>query len=495
METTDSRRVAQALWRGAVLGTMRQRGMLRGEAVPKAEAVIFGGRIIYILDLQRLGGLSYEAVCDERFRRQLEAATGGRRVTITADGGLAIQIGLELASAAPAARRWPARVELPESVPAGLAYGWPFGVDHGGRAVWRDLLETSHLLIGAKTGGGKSTMLNTGLVALLRRHGPETLRLALIDGKQGMELSGYDGMPHLVRPVARAAGAAGELVRWLAGEVDRRALVMTAAGARKLVDYNRGRAAEGRLPLLLAVVDEVTNLTLDWGGTAAPEAQAIVHVMNAGRAVGVLVVLATQHPRADVLDTLARGNAGVRVCGPVDEPAQARAILGTVPKGTEFPEQAGRCLVRGLARGLVELQGYTVSDAEIAAVVRDLRSTVVSGDPGADLSAEARGLLEYCLAECAGVYHQQNLIRAGARGLAERAIKKATSELRGRGLIARGAVTEPYRVTDLARQLLGAVPRADVLPGAAPHAPASAGPRVAWPAGHGREIEVVLAPE
>lgn len=294
--------------------------------------------------------------------------------------------------APPRPKPWPARVELPSEEPEGLAYAWPFGVDRAGRAIWGDLLKTGHILIGGKPGTGKSTAINAGLIALLRRHAPDSLRLLLIDPK-AVELWPYEGLPHLAQPVATNAEDAGEAVTWLVGEMDRREALFKSVGAKKLEEYNR--KAPAPLPLLLAIVDEVTDLVLTWGGAKAAPFVELTRVSSKGRAFGLVLLLATQNPKADILDTAIRENSGTRVAFKVDQSYQSKSILGM--NGAEgLPAKKPGRLVIDLGEGLRVLQGFKVEDADVEALVAQLRavepSPLAAGE--AELVAFARDHLD-----------------------------------------------------------------------------------------------------
>lgn len=280
---------------------------------------------------------------------------------------------IQLQPPAPA-KPWPSRVALPATPPDGLAYGWPFGVTRAGEAVWGDLLKTGHLLIGGKPGSGKSTAINAGLIALLRRHGPDALRLLLVDPK-AVELWPYAGIPHLAQPVATTPDEAADRVTWLVGELARREAIFKAAGSKSLADFNRKAVAP--LPLLLAVFDEVTDLVLQWGGPKAPPFLELIRVSSKGRAFGIVLLLATQNPKADILDTALRENSGTRVAFKVDTAAQSRSILGQ-PGADALPHgRPGRCLIAG-EDDLAQLQGFKVEDRDVAALVDHLRAATVS---------------------------------------------------------------------------------------------------------------------
>lgn len=285
----------------------------------------------------------------------------------------------------------PRFVGLPDTPPDFLAYPWPVGVDREGRQVWADLLKTGHLLIGGKPGAGKSTFVNAGLVSLLRRHpDPSTLTLALVDPKT-VELWPYAGLPHLAFPVATTPDEAAEAVTWLVGEVARREALFKAAGVKNLAAYNR-KAGEP-LPLVVAVIDEVTDLVVTWGGPKSPPFAELVRVSSKGRAFGVVLCLATQNPKADILDTAVRENSGVRVALKVDTLTQSKSILGQAGAELLPHKTPGRLAVVGLAgAGLQVLQGFAVGDDEVGDLVAGLKTSTVSplSPDEADLVAFAR---------------------------------------------------------------------------------------------------------
>jgi S-DNA-T family DNA segregation ATPase FtsK/SpoIIIE len=258
---------------------------------------------------------------------------------------------------------FPTTCPLP-TPPADLAYAWPFGVTREGVAVWSDLLTTGHLLIGGKPGMGKSTAINAGLVALLQQHTPQSLQLLLIDPK-AVELSAYHALPHLAQPIATQATQATESLRWAVELMHTRETQFVRYGARQLADYNR--QAPTPLPLTLIVIDEVTDLVLQWGGTKSAPFRDLIRLSSKARAFGIVLVLATQNPKATILDTSVRENSGVRVALKVDAASQARSILGQT--GAEsLPPMPGRMMVVGLPNGLMTLQGFRVNETEIRRV-------------------------------------------------------------------------------------------------------------------------------
>jgi hypothetical protein len=297
------------------------------------------------------------------------SAVVGRPVTKLNTVGLTYVVVLQ---PPPKPKPLPNRVELPDRPPPGLTYAWPFGVDREGREVWADLQRTGHILVGGKPGAGKSTFVNAGLVALLREHTPASLTLTLTDPK-AVELWPYAGLPHLALPVATSPDDAAGVVAWLVAEVGRREALFKATGAKRLEAYNT-LAAEP-LPLVLAVFDEVTDLVLTWGGPKTPAFAELTRVSSKGRAFGVVLLLATQNPKADILDTLVRENSGVRVGLKVDTAQHAKTILGRNGAEDLPTGRPGRLAVVGLAGAdLVVLQGFAVEDPTVIGLVARLRA-------------------------------------------------------------------------------------------------------------------------
>jgi DNA segregation ATPase FtsK/SpoIIIE-like protein len=268
-------------------------------------------------------------------------------------------------------QRRPVR-RLPRRVPLDLAarpegpYMVPIGQGLEG-AEWRSLLETSHVLVGGESRSGKSTWLNAMLIALLATHTPEELQLALVDPK-GVEFTPYDGIPHLVRPVAVTPAAASAVTSGLVTEIDRRRDLFAGVYARNLPAYNERVRREGgaALPLILAVVDEVTDIALQCG-LRSTFYQNLIRLSSKGAAFGLILVLATQNPKAEVLSTLIRGNMSTRIAFRVSSVAHSQTFLGR-GGAQELPRTVrGRLLAR-LDQALTPLQGFYVSDEAILAL-------------------------------------------------------------------------------------------------------------------------------
>lgn len=266
-------------------------------------------------------------------------------------------------------RPLPRRIALDVDGWPDTPYLVPVGLGHDGPEL-RSLLETSHILVGGESRSGKSTWLNTLLVTLLLRHRPDALRLALIDPK-GVEFVLYRDIPHLYRPIAVEQDAAIATVEALVAEMDRRQRMFQAALTKNLSAYNARAAALGlsTLPLIVVVIDEVTDLAL-LAGKAFTD--PLTRLASKAASFGIVLVLSTQNPKAEVLNTLIKGNMSVRVAFRVATPEHSRVILG-VSGAEELPRTArGRMMAR-LDADLVELQGYLVRDEWVAMLTDRLR--------------------------------------------------------------------------------------------------------------------------
>ena len=238
--------------------------------------------------------------------------------------------------------------------------------------MWvRDLAAMPHLLIAGSTGSGKSVCVNTLVMSLLYRYLPGELRLLMIDPKM-VELTPYDGIPHLVRGVVtNPADAAGVLLGAVA-HMERRYKMMSQVGARNLEQFNAKmrELGEPELPLLVIVIDELADLMI----TSPKEVeQAILRLAQMARATGMHLVLATQRPSVDILTSLIKVNVPARIAFAVSSSHDSRTILDST--GAERLIGQGDMLFHqpGLPKP-VRLQGPFLSDREIRRVTEYLRA-------------------------------------------------------------------------------------------------------------------------
>jgi phosphoglycolate phosphatase-like HAD superfamily hydrolase len=323
------------------------------------------GIVAFEVDVGRLP-IKIERLLDPAVAHQMQASLGGRRVRVINSQGLLFSVAL-----GPEEPRQ--GTHLPQRVVLDLGgcppgkYVIPVGQGRGG-PVWRSLLETGHILVGGESGSGKSTWLHAMLIALLSVHAPTELQVTLVDPKQ-VEFQVYRGLPHLLAPVATEANEASAATARLLAELDRRRTCFTEVGARNLVNY---RHLTGEpLPLVLLVVDEVTDIALE-AGLKSSFYKDLIRLVSKGRAFGLVVVLATQNPKAEVLNTLIRGNMSTRIAFRVATASHSRTILGMC--GAEkIPRSVRGRLVARLDRDLEDLQGFDIMDEQVRTLTFQLR--------------------------------------------------------------------------------------------------------------------------
>jgi len=263
------------------------------------------------------------------------------------------------------------------------------GRDVSGDPVVADLSDLPHLLIAGATGAGKSVCINALIACLLCRNTPDTLRLLMIDPKR-VELSGYDGVPHLVAPVIVDAGRVLGVLQWLLREMDRRYDVLADSGVRDIGRYNVAARSHGEpvLPYVVCFIDELADLMMI---SSEDVERALCRLAQMARATGIHLVVATQRPSVDVLTGLIKANFPARLAFAVSSQVDSRVILDC--PGAE------RLLGRGDALLLVpdaaqprRIQGCWVGDDELARVVTHWRAQAagsVTTPPGLLLDTSA----------------------------------------------------------------------------------------------------------
>ena len=273
------------------------------------------------------------------------------------------------------------------------------GKDIGGHSVVADLARMPHLLIAGTTGSGKSVAINAMVLSLLYKTQPEHVRLIMIDPKM-LELSVYEGIPHLLTPVVTDMKEAANALRWCVAEMDRRYRLMSALGVRNIGGYNRKvkEAIDARdpikdptftppplededkpvehpiltpLPFIVVIIDELADMMMIVGKKVE---EVIARLAQKARASGIHMLLATQRPSVDVITGLIKANVPTRIAFQVSAKVDSRTILDQIgaenllghgdmlylPPGTSVP---------------VRVHGAFVADHEVHAVVRHLKKS------------------------------------------------------------------------------------------------------------------------
>jgi S-DNA-T family DNA segregation ATPase FtsK/SpoIIIE len=240
------------------------------------------------------------------------------------------------------------------------------GKNISGKPIIGDLASMPHLLIAGTTGSGKSVCINTIILSLLYRHTPEKCKFILIDPKM-LELSTYEGIPHLLCPVITEAKKAASVLGWVVKEMESRYRLMTKEGVRNIDGYN----AKHKLPMpyIVVVVDEMSDLML----VAGKEIENYIQKLSQmARAAGIHIIMATQRPSVDVITGTIKANFPTRISFQVTSKIDSRTILGE--QGAEQLLGKGDMLYMSSANRIVRIHAPFVSDNEIEKINNSLRA-------------------------------------------------------------------------------------------------------------------------
>ncbi len=240
------------------------------------------------------------------------------------------------------------------------------GKNISGIPVVGDLASMPHLLIAGTTGSGKSVCINTIILSLLYRHTPDKCKFILIDPKM-LELSAYEGIPHLLCPVITEAKKAASVLGWVVKEMESRYKLMTKEGVRNIDGYNAKHTLA--MPYIVVVVDEMSDLML----VAGKEIENYIQKLSQmARAAGIHIIMATQRPSVDVITGTIKANFPTRISFQVTSKIDSRTILGE--QGAEQLLGKGDMLYMSAANRIVRIHAPFVSDNEIEKVNNYLRS-------------------------------------------------------------------------------------------------------------------------
>ena len=240
------------------------------------------------------------------------------------------------------------------------------GKNISGKPIVGDLASMPHLLIAGTTGSGKSVCINTIILSLLYRHTPDKCKFILIDPKM-LELSTYEGIPHLLCPVITEAKKAASVLGWVVKEMESRYRLMTKEGVRNIDSYNSKHKLP--MPFIVVVVDEMSDLML----VAGKEIENYIQKLSQmARAAGIHIIMATQRPSVDVITGTIKANFPTRISFQVTSKIDSRTILGE--QGAEQLLGKGDMLYMSSANRIVRIHAPFVSDIEIEKINNSLRS-------------------------------------------------------------------------------------------------------------------------
>jgi len=432
-------------WR-AILATLKQRGLLRerprqgGMVVPHALAVMDQERVLFVLDMMRLGGVARERWLDRKLWHQWRAALSGRRVVVADGYGLVVVVGRHPGPVV--AKRLPSIISLtPDVIPDGL-YTVCLGMDNRGPVVLDLAGSERAILCGGCPGGGKSNLMESIILQLVTKHTPDEFQVAIVDTKEVDFGPVFARLPHLFMPVAHTMDEATALIGAVEQERLRRQAVMAHEGVndwRKLVEP---------FPLLLAVIDEAADFA------KTPVMDVLVESARKGRAMGVSFVVGTQLPSARVIDPQVRAALETAVAFRCRTHIESQAILGV--GGAEKLDRPGLAL------------------AYLGGRWRTVQTLLVDDDAGGDLAQRAAVpqapalseletvLVRYAVEALGGRFIIGQLYQEFAGQMSKRALTKLGQRWEVRGWLTSPAhATDPRRVTDELLSLCSG----DLLPG------------------------------
>ena len=243
------------------------------------------------------------------------------------------------------------------------------GKSISGFPIVGDLVSMPHLLIAGTTGSGKSVCINTLILSILYRHKPDDCKLIMIDPKM-LELSIYQGIPHLLTPVITEPKKATTALKWVVKEMEKRYREMTEIGVRNISGFNEKASSESRkkMPYIVVIVDEMADLMMIAGKEIENYIQRLAQM---ARAAGIHIVMATQRPSVDVITGTIKANFPTRISFQVTSKIDSRTILGE--QGAELLLGNGDMLFMSSASRIIRIHGPYVSEKEIEKVSTFLR--------------------------------------------------------------------------------------------------------------------------
>lgn len=323
------------------------------------------------------------------------------------------------------------------AVPVGVAINGP---------VWRPLASLGHTLITGASGSGKSNWIHAALAALLTRHGRDQLQIALVDPKTS-EFAAWAQAPHLYWRVATDETQAVNLLDAVIGEMDHRGELLRGAMCRDLSAYNK-RAANP-LPYMLVIIDEVVDLLLAAGGEKSDLAKALTRLAVKGRSNGILLWIASQHSRFDLLPRTVGLNLASRLAFRVQD--KSAANLAGCPGAQDISRNTPGRFIANLDGEGTMLQAYFVSDDALLAIAGGLGATATNGG----LSDGEVALVQYAIEALDGRFIRDRLASEVPGWSRHRVGKLAETWERRHWLTAPASPVEPRMVTAELRQLAG----------------------------------------
>jgi S-DNA-T family DNA segregation ATPase FtsK/SpoIIIE len=324
----------------------------------------FGVEPGYVMQRDRQSRVKVSAIA--QLDKDLQLALGARSIRIEAPVPGKGYVGIEVPNDTPVtvSLRDVLESNRYQRLKSPLAIALGESVD--GTPVAADLASMPHLLIAGTTGSGKSVCVNAIIASLLLRNTPEQVKFIMVDPKR-VELTGYNGIPHLIAPVVVEVERIIGVLKWLTREMDDRYKKFSVAGARNIEDYNRNRDPNSEaMPYIVTIIDELADLMM----LAPEEAERyITRIAAMARATGIHLVIATQRPSADVVTGLIKANFPARIAFAVAGNVDSRVILDQ-PGAEKLLGRGDMLYLSADSPSAQRLQGVFVSDSELSSIIR-----------------------------------------------------------------------------------------------------------------------------
>ena len=426
-----------------IVSTLDQRGLLSerprqgGKVIPEVDAILLPDRCLFVLDMQRLGGIPREKWLDENLWKQWRAALQGRRCFVSDGGGLAITVAREPGT--PERKRLPALIPLTRDELPGEAYHVTLGHSKRGR-VTLDLAEKHRaILTGGASGSGKTNFMQSVVLQLAAQHSADEVRFAIVDTKAVDFAGAYERLPHLFAPIARELDTAQKLIERVEQERIRRQALMADA---KVSDW---RDLCEPFPLLLLIVDEAADFR------KTPAMETLIEIARKGRAFGVSILLGTQSPSSKVIDPQVRANLPTAIAFQARTYIESKVILGC--KGAEDLRRPGQALTF-IGGRWEKVQVLRVEPERVGDFISE---RVVVERPALDEIEAA--LVRHALDELDGAFTINRLYGEFKGRISRRRLVKLGRQWEQRGWLTEPRhAADPRRVTDELLALMPAAP-------------------------------------
>lgn len=436
----------EGYWNG-VLETLRAGGYLLprpqqgGYVVPEAAPLLLPDYCIFLLNMQRLGNVARERWLEPQLTERISQGLGGRAVAVAYAEGLALIVARSLELARIQQSRIPTHLPLTASMIPTEPYHICLGYGVRGR-VTLDLADAERaILIGGTSGYGKTMLMQSMITQLAEKHAQDELRLVIVDPKF-VDFGPYRALPQLLLPVANEIEDCARAVQQVAAEMERRKALLRAANVTTWQQYNE---REETLPLIVLIVDEAA----DFAGTATME--TLVDLARQGRAFGISLVIGTQHPTRDVIDSQIKANLLTAIAFKVKSNSDSRVILDN--GGAELLSGKGRCLIFKGGEWQQIQTCYVDAHAREA-----LLGAAVPGNAAALPEIES-DLVRYAVENLSGAFTIGRLADVFQGRISKRQLTKLAQVWEQRGWLTQQVdAASPRRVTDELVRITGVSP-------------------------------------